>query len=187
MILAFLMRQSTKNFDIVSMKWQISVNQQREYRVETTGQQNEILVENQVQLFDLVARGEKHFVVQLSNRSIEVYVLKYEAAEKKGTFVVNGKKCVLSATDEMDLLLKKLGMDNAGAKQIKELKAPMPGMVVKIEVEAGSVVKKDQALVILEAMKMENVLKAQADGVVQNVEVKKGQAVEKNQVLIRFN
>ena len=92
-----------------------------------------------------------------------------------------------AATDEMGLLLKQLGMDNAGTRLVKELTAPMPGMVVKVEVEAGSVVKKDQALVILEAMKMENVLKAQADGVVQNIEVKQGQAVEKNQVLIRFN
>lgn len=169
------------------MKWQINVNQQQDFKVETTSKANEILVDGRSQVFDLVNRGEKHFVVQIDNRSIEVFVLKYDAAQKKGTFMVNGKKCVLAATDEMDLLLKQLGMDAGGTRKIKEMKAPMPGMVVKIEVEAGSVVKKDQALVILEAMKMENVLKAQADGVVQNIEVKKGQAVEKNQVLIRFN
>lgn len=168
------------------MKWQIKVNQ-HDFTVETTGKNNEMKVNDHTWLFDLVLRGEKQFIVQLNNRSIEVFVLKYDALQKKGTFIVNGKKCTLSATDEMGLLLKKLGMDNTGTRQVKELKAPMPGMVVKVEVEAGSAVKKDQALVILEAMKMENILKAQADGIVQQVEVKKGQAVEKNQVLIRFN
>lgn len=185
--LSFFTPDSAKNFDIVSMKWQISINQQQDIKAERTESPNKLVINGQPQLFELVERGEKHFIVQLNNRSIEVYVLKYEPAEKKGVFIVNGKKCSVSATDEMDMLLKKLGMDNAGARQVKELKAPMPGMVVKVEVEAGSVVKKDQALIILEAMKMENVLKAQADGVVQNVEVKKGQAVEKNQVLVRFN
>lgn len=169
------------------MKWQINVNQQKEFKVETTGKNGELVADNQRWLFELAARGERHFIVQLAGRNIEVFVLKYDASTKKGTFMVNGKKCTLEATDEMDLLLKKLGMDSGSTRQVKELKAPMPGMVVKIEVEAGSAVKKDQALVILEAMKMENVLKAQADGVVQNVEVKKGQAVEKNQILIRFN
>jgi biotin carboxyl carrier protein len=78
-------------------------------------------------------------------------------------------------------------MDSGGAKKMKELKAPMPGLVVKIEVKPGDEVQKDQPLVILEAMKMENVLKAVGNATVASVEVKQGQAVEKNQVMIKFS
>ena len=83
------------------MKWQINVNQHKDYKVETTASHNEMKVNDQTWLFEMAARGERHFIVQLADRNIEVFVLKYDAATKKGTFMVNGKKCVLTATDEM--------------------------------------------------------------------------------------
>jgi biotin carboxyl carrier protein len=66
------------------------------------------------------------------------------------------------------------------------LKAPMPGLVLKIEVEPGQLVKKGDGLVIIEAMKMENELKAHSSVTVKEIKVKPGQPVEKNQVLILF-
>jgi biotin carboxyl carrier protein len=66
------------------------------------------------------------------------------------------------------------------------MKAPMPGMVLDVLVKAGESITKDQALIVLEAMKMENVLKAPADAVIKSVNISKGNAVEKNQVLISF-
>jgi biotin carboxyl carrier protein len=66
------------------------------------------------------------------------------------------------------------------------MKAPMPGLVLDIKVATGDVIKKGDAVVVLEAMKMENNLKSPGDGTVKKVSVNKGQAVEKNQVLIEF-
>ena len=66
------------------------------------------------------------------------------------------------------------------------LKAPMPGLVVRVSVEEGSKVEAGAPLVVLEAMKMENELRATAAGVVKGVKVKAGQAVEKGQVLVEF-
>ena len=66
------------------------------------------------------------------------------------------------------------------------LKAPMPGLVVRVAVEAGAKVEAGSPLVVLEAMKMENELRATAAGVVKGVTVKAGQAVEKGQVLVEF-
>jgi propionyl-CoA carboxylase alpha chain len=66
------------------------------------------------------------------------------------------------------------------------LKAPMPGLVVRVQVEPGDAVIAGQALVVLEAMKMENELKAAGPGVVEEVAIQAGQAVERGQVLIRF-
>ena len=66
------------------------------------------------------------------------------------------------------------------------LKAPMPGLVVRVAVEEGAKVEAGAPLVVLEAMKMENELRATAAGVVKGVRVKAGQAVEKGQVLVEF-
>jgi pyruvate carboxylase subunit B len=68
----------------------------------------------------------------------------------------------------------------------RPLKAPMPGLVVKIEVTVGAPVAAGQGLVIMEAMKMENELKAEGVGRVSHVHVAEGQAVEKDQVLVEF-
>ena len=62
----------------------------------------------------------------------------------------------------------------------------MPGLVIDLKVKAGDVVKAGDPLLILEAMKMENILKAAGDATVKNVTVKKGDSVEKGQVLIGF-
>lgn len=169
------------------MKLEVSLNNSPAKTVETTPKNGSIIIDGSTHIFEQVQKGNKHFTVLLDNKSIDVYVLRFERESKKAILIVNGKKCSISASDEMEILLKKLGMDTGTTKKMKELKAPMPGLVVKIEVSAGEEVKKDQAIVILEAMKMENVLKAAADGVVQSIEVNKGQAVEKNQVLIKFN
>ncbi len=66
----------------------------------------------------------------------------------------------------------------------KELKAPMPGLIVKIEVEEGQIVKMGEGILIMEAMKMENEIKSQYEGKVKKILVKEKQAVDKDQVLI---
>jgi pyruvate carboxylase subunit B len=74
----------------------------------------------------------------------------------------------------------------AGAAGPSPLKAPMPGLVVRVEVAEGDVVQAGQGVVIVEAMKMENELKAPAAGRVAAVKVKEGTTVERGQVLVEF-
>jgi pyruvate carboxylase subunit B len=62
--------------------------------------------------------------------------------------------------------------------------APMPGLILKVEVEVGQAVKAGQGVVVVEAMKMENELKAPADGVVARIEVQPGQTVDKGATLL---
>jgi biotin carboxyl carrier protein len=102
------------------------------------------------------------------------------------TVKVNGIKRVLELETEMDLLLKKLGMDKLASPKLNQVKAPMPGLVLRILVKDGDEVKKGETLLVLEAMKMENVIKAPADLVVKKITVTEKTAVDKNQVLIEL-
>jgi biotin carboxyl carrier protein len=81
-------------------------------------------------------------------------------------------------------ILTNLGIDVGAAKKINDIKAPMPGLVLKVLVKDGDVIKKGDNLLVLEAMKMENSIKAPADATIKAVKITAGDKVEKNQVMI---
>ncbi len=74
----------------------------------------------------------------------------------------------------------------AGASAAKELRAPMPGRIVEVFVEAGAEVDAGAPLVVIEAMKMQNELRAETAGTVASVEVSAGMNVEGNALLLKF-
>ena len=92
----------------------------------------------------------------------------------------------MNITDRFDELLHQLGMDNFNTARVSEIKAPMPGMVIRILVSEGDEVEKGGNLLVLEAMKMENIIKAPADVKIRTIKVKPGDKVEKNQVMMIF-
>lgn len=96
------------------------------------------------------------------------------------------KTATLQLKDRFDLLLEQMGMNAVGSGLLKNIKAPMPGLILDLKVKSGDAVKKGDVVLILEAMKMENIIKSPGDGVVKEVKVSLKQSVEKNQVLIQF-
>lgn len=135
---------------------------------------------------DQIQISETNYHIIKDNKTYDVDIIKFNKEDKTALVKVNGTKYELKIADKFDELLKNLGMDNLSAKKVNNIKAPMPGLVLNILVDNGTVVKKGDALIVLEAMKMENILKSPTDGTVKKISVKKGVAVEKNQVLIEF-
>lgn len=133
---------------------------------------------------DLLPTGEDTLHILQNNRAHHVEVIRTDFARKTVTLEINGNKYTVQIEDEYDLLVKKMGLSVGGSQAIKNIKAPMPGLILDILVEPGQAVTKGEQLLILEAMKMENVLKAEGDGVIKSVEVKKGDAVDKGQILL---
>jgi biotin carboxyl carrier protein len=99
---------------------------------------------------------------------------------------INGKRIRLEKRDKRHKLLQQLGMEQSASAHKKEMKSPMPGLVLKILAKEGQHVKAGEPLLILEAMKMENVLKSPAEGIVREFLISEKHAVEKNQVLVKF-
>lgn len=143
-------------------------------------------IDSQAFNWDVSKINERTFHVIKNNKSYNIELLKANPEEKNFFIKVNGKKFKFLVKDKYDDLLKSLGMDNIASTKVANLKAPMPGLVINIAVEVGQTVQKGDALLILEAMKMENVIKSPTDGVIKSITVKKGDAVEKNQVLLNF-
>ena len=92
----------------------------------------------------------------------------------------------MAISDHLDLLIDKMGFALSSSKDVGMIEAPMPGLILDINVRVGQAVNEDDPLLILEAMKMENVITSPRDGIIKNVSVEKGEAVDKNHVLIEF-
>lgn len=131
-----------------------------------------------------IAENSSHFLHH--HKSYNVELVELDSTEKTAKIKVNGTIYEVKVTTALDLLLKQLGMDNLSANKVVQLKAPMPGLVLNILVKEGDEIKKGDSLLVLEAMKMENIIKAPADAVVKKIEVTKGDKIEKNTILIKF-
>lgn len=127
-----------------------------------------------------------YFHIILDGKSYSAEVVKSDPQTKTFHIKVNGSLYPVQIKDKFDLLLEKMGMGNAAAAKAMVIKAPMPGLIIELKVKPGDEVKTGDPLLILEAMKMENIIKSPGAGVVKNVKAKKGDSVEKNQILIEF-
>jgi biotin carboxyl carrier protein len=136
--------------------------------------------------WNMTKTDDRHYHVIYKNQSFNLELVGLDPALKTVKLKLNNKACEIKLKDQFDILLEKLGMNNLQNHAAKEIKAPMPGLIFDIKVKEGDEVKKGDAVLILEAMKMENILKSPGDGIVKAIKIKKGQSVEKNQVLIQF-
>lgn len=136
---------------------------------------------------DIVPMSDGRYHVLRDNISYHVEILYTDYNTKTFTIKVNGSVYDVQLEDQYDQLVNRLGLAILSQHKVREIRAPMPGLVLDISVEAGQQVRKGDPLLILEAMKMENVLKSPGDGVVKAIQVKKGEAVEKNFLLIEMD
>lgn len=123
-------------------------------------------------LYSLLANGE----------SYEGYVYTDEDALQ---VLLLGQFFSVRVMDEREKRLRTSGLVGAASGEFT-LKAPMPGLIVAVQVEEGQQVEKGQILVILESMKMQNELRAPRPGKVARIRVKPGESVEQKQTLLNI-
>lgn len=162
------------------------VNDAKENTIDVTFDKGKISLNGQETHIDLVnVSSERYHVIQ-NNQSYNLEVLEADLANKRFRIKVNEQVFQLSLEDELDQQLRKMGMSKSASDKVDKVLAPMPGLVLQILAAPGQEVKKGDSLVILEAMKMENIIKSAGTGVVKSILVKQKDAVEKNQVLIEM-
>jgi biotin carboxyl carrier protein len=166
----------------------IKVNGNKEFKTELTQKNGSILgtINGQEFAADIIKIRDDVYHLLKDNVSFNLEIVKHIPEEKKMVVKINNTSYTLDIKDKYDDLLHSLGLDSLAAKKVNDIKAPMPGMVLNILVTEGQEVKKGDPLIVLEAMKMENILKSPTDGIIKKIAIKKGIAVEKNQLLIQF-
>lgn len=162
--------------------YKISINQEQEVTV--THENGAQFVNGLPADLDLVANNDGSYHVLHKGVSYTIRVLADEGNALK--LEVNNHLVEANIRNDLDELLKQLGMDKKTGALMNELKAPMPGMVLKLLVQEGDKVSAGDGLLVLEAMKMENNIKASGEGEVKSIHTRAGDKVEKNQVLIVF-
>ncbi|HEX5171316.1 MAG TPA: acetyl-CoA carboxylase biotin carboxyl carrier protein subunit [Cyclobacteriaceae bacterium] len=145
-----------------------------------------ILVNGESFSWDQVQIGEEYFHVIHNHKSYRAVVVNVDKLTKKLSIRINNSIYEVALQDRFDLLLEKMGMNSGQASRLNFIKAPMPGLIVDLRVKEGDKVNVNDPLIVLEAMKMENIIKSPGAGTVKSIRVEKGESVEKSQILIEF-
>ncbi|MEO5906020.1 MAG: acetyl-CoA carboxylase biotin carboxyl carrier protein subunit [Saprospiraceae bacterium] len=124
--------------------------------------------------------------IRHENLAYEFQLIEYNPLTRECAIEINGQLKRGKIIRDIDLRIETLGLNMTQSKKLSTLVSPMPGLVTRIEVKEGDNVEKGQPLVILEAMKMENVISAPQAATIKNIRVQVGQAVERGLVLMEF-
>ena len=135
---------------------------------------------------DILQLSPTEFNIIKDHRNVTAKFLEENALGKKLKIEIEGESFDIEIKDELDQVLEQMGFGSASNKAIKEIKAPMPGLVLEIAVADGQDVKEGDKILILEAMKMENSIMIHTDARIKKIAVIAGQAVEKGQVLVEL-
>lgn len=142
----------------------------------------ELLVDEKKYNYELIPVCNNSYFLKLNNEVFELTSEKLNNEVFK--ILLNGNDFDVTIRTALQEKAFKL-LENSAVSQQHHLdvKAPMPGMILKINKKAGEKIEQGESVIILEAMKMENDLKASASGIIENIFVKEGSAVEKGTVL----
>jgi biotin carboxyl carrier protein len=141
---------------------------------------------DQLQNIDIIRKSESEYHILKGSKSVIARLLSTGKSEKKMQIEVEGESYEVDIRDELDQMLDKMGFNTVSTKHIKEIKAPMPGLVLEVAIMEGQEVNEGDKILILEAMKMENVILVNTSARIKKVLVKAGQAVDKGQILVEL-
>jgi biotin carboxyl carrier protein len=135
---------------------------------------------------DISRLDDANFHLLQNNKAFAVKLLHANYDKKTMTLEVNGNSYSLKINDSYDQMVDKMGLLVGNSPKVKDIKAPMPGLIMEVMVKKGQEISEGTPLIILSAMKMENILLAQADGVIKAINVKQEDTVEKGQIIIEI-
>ena len=128
--------------------------------------------------------GAYHLLV--NDKSVTSEIVASDFLNRTYTVKINSNLYQVQISNQLDVLIKEMGLSLSANQIINEIKAPMPGMILDVMAKEGQEGKEGDNLLVLEAMKMENTIMAPRDAVIKSINVEKGKTVSKNEVLIEM-
>lgn len=162
----------------------ISINGQEEQAISI--EKGQVLIDGLPIFADAQPISDGRWSVIINNAVVEVDFISHNADSRELKLSINGKETTIAYKTPADILTASLGFKRAGADAHPKVQAPMPGLIKNVFVEVGQTVSKGDNLLVLEAMKMENMIKSPADGTISAIKVHPGDKVEKNTLLVQF-
>ena len=144
------------------------------------------LEKESVSKLDAVSVSTDKFHILHENTPYQAEIIASDFLQKSYTVKVNNNIYTVAISNPLDILIKEMGFETGLTKQVNFIKAPMPGLILEINVEVGQEVIENDNLIILGAMKMENSFLSPRDGTIKTISVLVGDAVDKGQLLIEF-
>lgn len=135
---------------------------------------------------DLLKLTKSKYHLINNNKSFEIELEKSNFNRKKYVVKVNGNSYDIKISNQLDLLISDMGFSIGSVKKANDIKAPMPGLILSVNVVQGQEVLEGETLLILEAMKMENAISAPKNGIIKVISVKSGETVEKGVLMIEM-
>lgn len=160
----------------MNSKYKLTVNETYKFEIS----------EEDLSKIDLIKTSNTKYHLLDENHSTKVELVEANFQRKKYTVLVNSNLYKVSIANDLDQRIETMGFSFGSTKHINRIIAPMPGLILDINVAEGEEVNEDDPLLILEAMKMENVITSPRPGTIKSISVAIGEAVEKNQLLIEF-
>lgn len=160
------------------------VNEQHRFLVKKDD--DEWLLNDKPVSLDIQAQPNGLLSILYNGKSMTAMVERVDRKAKELTLRVDGITQTVVIKEPIDQLLSQMGLDLKAMHKAESVKAPMPGLVLKVLVTVGQQIHKGDGLLVLEAMKMENILKASGTATVKAIKVTERTAVEKGAVLIEL-
>ncbi|MDN3493162.1 acetyl-CoA carboxylase biotin carboxyl carrier protein subunit [Winogradskyella bathintestinalis] len=156
------------------------------YKIKVSDNQTFNISEKSLESLDIVVTSTNDFHILHDNTSIKAEIVKSDFNNKMYSIKVNNNTYEVDIYNALDQQIEALGFEIGASKKVTDIKAPMPGLILEIYVTEGQEVKENDPLLILEAMKMENVIHSPREGKIKSIHVKQGETVDKNSLLIEF-
>jgi biotin carboxyl carrier protein len=135
---------------------------------------------------DALEVSDSEYHILQNNKPYHAEIIASDFNGKSYSVKINNTTYSIRIANALDRLINSMGFAVSTSKIVNNIKAPMPGLILEINIKVGQAVKENDALLILEAMKMENIITSPRDGIIKSITAKEGDAVEKNYLLIEF-
>lgn len=142
--------------------------------------------ESEIGESDILEFSPNQFHVLDNHRSFQGKITHEDFLKREYEVQINSNHYKINIANDLDLLIEKMGLELTSAQKADKIHAPMPGLILEINVKEGQEVKEGDYVIVLEAMKMENALTAPKNGVVKAIKVKQNDTVNKGDLLIEF-